>query len=170
MAELVKPSHVYKKSFVEALHEEGAQQLFPRYWVANINKDYDEFLKKVEDYARGENLFEDCPQEHTFFLVENSDYIGRVSIRESLTEKFKYYGGHIGYDIRPSKRGLGYGNEILKLALGKAKELGLSKVMVTCKSENVASRKIIINCGGELVDEVFDETRGFQIQRFFLAL
>lgn len=170
MCKLVKPSHVYKESFAEALHETGAQQLFPRYWVANINKNIDQYLQKIEDYSRGENLFPDCPEEHTFFLIDGEDYVGRVSIRKHLTEKFKYHGGHIGYDIRPSKRGRGYGNKILGLALEKAKELGLSKVMMTCRVDNVASRKIIQRFGGEFVDEVFDDQRGLQIKRFYLAL
>jgi len=59
------------------------------------------------------------------------------------------WGGHIGYEIRPSKRRHGYGTEILRLGLEKAKQVGLHKALVTCDETNIGSKKIIENNGGQ---------------------
>jgi len=76
--------------------------------------------------------------------------IGRVTLRHQLTEWLLKAGGHIGYDIRPSKRRIGYDSQILALVLPKARELGLTRVLVTCDETNIGSMKIIEANGGEL--------------------
>jgi predicted acetyltransferase len=48
------------------------------------------------------------------------------------------------------ERRKGYGTLILKLALEKAREKGITRVMVTCDSDNTGSVKIIENNGGKL--------------------
>lgn len=45
---------------------------------------------------------------------------------------------------------MGYGTSLLKLALKKAKRLGLKSIVLTCDERNVASRKIIERNGGIL--------------------
>lgn len=61
-------------------------------------------------------------------------------------------GGHIGYGIRPSERGKGYGKQQLALALLEAKKLALSPVLITCDMDNAASRAVILANGGVLED------------------
>jgi len=39
---------------------------------------------------------------------------------------------------------------MLRLALVEARKLGLSRVMLTCDDTNLASIKVIENCGGKL--------------------
>jgi predicted acetyltransferase len=47
-----------------------------------------------------------------------------IKIKENLASEFlEKYIGHIGYDIRPSRRRKGYGNAKLRLGLLRAKEL-----------------------------------------------
>lgn len=67
------------------------------------------------------------------------------------------HGGHIGYDIRPSARGHGYGTLIIKLGLAQAKAIGLTKALVTCDPTNLASKKIIEK-NGEILEMVHPET------------
>ncbi len=86
----------------------------------------------------------------TYWLIDTNEFIGRVSIRHMLTDYLLQEGGHIGYDIRPSKRKLGYGKKILALSLPKAKELGIKKILVTCNETNLGSKKIIEANGGIL--------------------
>lgn len=50
-------------------------------------------------------------------------------------------GGNFAYAIRPSERGKGYGTIQLKLLIEKAKEIGLEKVLVTCRKNNIGSKK-----------------------------
>lgn len=63
-------------------------------------------------------------------------------MRHSSTENLLREGWHIGYDIRPTKRQKGYGKKILALALPKAKEKGLTKVLITCTETNTESKKL----------------------------
>jgi Acetyltransferase (GNAT) domain len=78
-----------------------------------------------------------------FWLIDNNEFIERLSLRYELNEFLLKMGEHIGYEIRPSKRKRGYGAEILRLGLQKAKELGLQRVLVTCDEDNIGSKKII---------------------------
>jgi predicted acetyltransferase len=87
------------------------------------------------------------------WLVEGNSFIGAVNIRHQLNEHLEKYGGHIGYGVRPSQRGGGYGRLILKLALRYAKNnLGLNKVLLTCDDSNIGSRRVIEYNQGELFD------------------
>ena len=52
----------------------------------------------------------------TLWLVEGDAFIGRISIRHVLSDSLRLLGGHIGYDVRPSRRGQGYGRRMLALA------------------------------------------------------
>ena len=65
----------------------------------------------------------------------------------------------------PSERKKGYGTLILKLALKKAREIGLKKVLLTCSDTNVGSRKIIEACGG-IQEDSFTKEDGHQKLRF----
>lgn len=105
----------------------------------------------------------------TFFACRKQDarVVGMVNIRHSLNEYLATYAGHIGYGVRPSERRKGYGTEILKLALGFAKSIGLERVMVVCYKENTASRRTILACGGVLERELAYEN-GNILQVYFL--
>lgn len=51
-------------------------------------------------------------------------------------------------------RGRGYGTQILQLVLPKLKDMGISRVLLTCNKTNEASRKIIERAGGALENEI----------------
>lgn len=104
----------------------------------------------------------------TLWLVDNGAYIGTVDIRHKLTESLENYGGHIGYDIRPSQRGKGHGRTILALALPKARELGITRVRIMCDEHNVASRKVIEKNGGVFVDKGVNPENGHATLRYWI--
>lgn len=93
----------------------------------------------------------------TFFFIRQSDHriIGSIQLRHSLTPELEQHGGHIGYAIRPSERGKGYGSAQLLLVLEEAKALWIPRVMIFRDQTNTASKKTIQSCGGVLarVDE-----------------
>ena len=86
----------------------------------------------------------------------------------SLTPALRREGGNIGYSIRPSARGKGFGSEILRLSLGRARELGLADVLLTCGKPNVVSAKVIKRNGGVLESEEFLPNRGEIVQRYVI--
>ncbi|MBP7805027.1 MAG: GNAT family N-acetyltransferase [Candidatus Pacebacteria bacterium] len=153
------PSIKYKDSFLEAIAEQDSTQ-FSRvegYTSESYDGDFDAYLQKLEDYRQGKNLPGDWVPQTVYWLIDNEEFIGRVSIRHYLNDNLEKIGGHIGYSIRPSKRGKGYGNLILTLGLTKAKELGLENALVTCDRDNLASKKIIEKNGGVFEDERGDD-------------
>ena len=48
----------------------------------------------------------------------------------------------------------------MKLALEKAKELGIDKVLITCDDDNIGSQKVIENNGGLLENKVQNNVNG----------
>ena len=85
-----------------------------------------------------------------YWLIDNEEYIGTLGLRHKVTKQTKDREGHVGYHIRPSKRNKGYGTEILRLGLLKAKGLGLRTIYINCAKDNTASISIIEKNGGIL--------------------
>ena len=92
----------------------------------------------------------------TFWLYADGVPVGFGSIRHFLTEALSQAGGHIGYGIAPQFRGNGYGNEILRLLLKKADEIGLEKVLVTVDLDNIASQAVALANGGVITGRTDD--------------
>jgi predicted acetyltransferase len=106
-----------------------------------------------------------------WLLTEPGGILGLVNVRHSLgTEYLAEYGGHIGYAIRPTERGHGYGHAQLMLALDWCRTIGLDKVLLTCDATNEASRRTIISCGGIYERDTVDPSRGETMQRYWIAL
>jgi predicted acetyltransferase len=106
----------------------------------------------------------------TFWLIDDDEYIGRISVQPNFPAdmSLEEFGGHIGYLIRPSKRGMGYGTKILSLGLEKAAEIGLKEVLLLSKKSNLASQKVIERNSGIIVQEL-DGEEG-QEDRFFYRI
>lgn len=158
--QLVLPCLQYKESFLEAWQEliddPSTSYVFASDGdtIEEVARDFDAFLFREQERMKGNMLPEGfVPQTH-FWLIDKSEVIGEVSMRHKLNEHLRMYGGHIGYAIRPSKRKMGYGKEMLRLALLEAKKLDISKVLITCDEDNIGSQKIIQANGGVLEDSI----------------
>jgi predicted acetyltransferase len=79
----------------------------------------------------------------TWWWVEGTEYLGRISLRHRLTERLLEIGGHIGYDVRPSARRQGHATAMLKAVLAPTCKLGIDPALLTCDTDNIASRKVI---------------------------
>jgi len=105
----------------------------------------------------------------TLFLTCADEIIGAINIRHTLNEYLLKFGGHIGYGIRPSKRGHGYAKAMLQMTYPFLHELGLDRVLITCTSDNIASAKTIEGCGGEFENELIDENN-IVFRRYWLSI
>ena len=124
----------------------------------------------IDAWTRGEELPPGWVAVSTFWLVDNGDYIGSTNVRHKLNTFLRDYGGHIGYTIRPTKRRLGYGTEICRLALEESKKLGLKRVLITCDDDNEGSRLIIERNGGVLENVVPQPDRNVPKRRYWFDL
>lgn len=95
----------------------------------------------------------------TLWYVSGDRYLGRIAIRHRLNAMLLDYGGHIGYDVRPSARRRGHATAMLRAVLPVAHRLGIDPVLVTCDDTNTASRKVIEAAGGRFEDQRAEKLR-----------
>lgn len=165
---LVKPSLKYKKEYQAIIHnleDEESDTL----WSADKSvKTIKGYIERAEKDERGIDLQELWVPSSTFWLIDNNKIIGRLNLRHRLNNNLIKRGGHIGYYIRKKYRHQGYGTQILKLALPKARQLGLKKVLITCDNDNVASWKIIEKNNGRLRNKIIRDKK--LIRRYYIDL
>ena len=152
---LASPAVGYRRSYLEALQEFQAEGRLLELEHGAIAADFGAFVReKLQPTLTGTMV----PQT-VYWLVEAGEYLGRLSIRHRLNENLRRVGGHIGYEIRPSRRREGHGRLILELGLQKAAEMGLERVLLTCDVTNLGSSRIIVTNGGVLENELEGKLR-----------
>lgn len=108
--------------------------------------------------------------ESIFWIISGDVFVGRLGLRHRLNENLLQFGGHIGYEIRPSMRRRGYGTRALALGLDEARKLGIERVLVTCSEHNIGSQKIIEANGGVLENKVETPFREELTCRYWIDL
>jgi len=86
------------------------------------------------------------------WITEEDRYLGAIDVRHYLNAFLLEAGGNIGYSIRPSARRQGLATWALGAVLPDARQLGLSRVLLTCDEGNVPSARTIEANGGVLED------------------
>lgn len=167
MPELTPPTPVVQASFLAAMAEFQAEgrgtpddTSMVGQEIADNSATWDD-PEAFAEYTRGlrEQSREDAPRPEgyvpstTLWWVSGEQYLGRIAIRHRLTPWLLEYGGHIGYDVRPSARRQGHATAMLRAVLPVARGLGIDPVLVTCDTDNIGSRKTIEANHGVLEDE-----------------
>jgi predicted acetyltransferase len=93
-----------------------------------------------------------------------------VRLRFWLLPALEVEGGHIGYDVRPSARGRGFGTMALHLVLVEARRRGLQRVLLTADADNHASLSIIQKNGGVFSGQALSAARGKLINQYWIDL
>lgn len=169
MLTLVEPSLTYKKPCLEAVREFHAAG---EYTVSaeQLGATFEDLIARLtvaKDPANappGELPYEDL------WLMEGDEWIGKLTLRTTINAKYLHAGGHIGYEIRPSKRRQGYGTALLRMGLELARERGLDRVLLTCDETNLGSRKVIEKNGGQLENAVAVEGQSVLKLRYWIDL
>ena len=114
---------------------------------------YEAWLESNRDMEMGLGIPEGwVPAVQLVAFARDGQAVGFLNLRLRLSAYLLEEGGHIGYSIRPSERGKGYAKEALCQGLQVAKEKNIKRALVTCSTENPASRAVILANGGELED------------------
>ena len=172
MMKLVFPNITYKEKAMEfieefyaydsEIHGSGALDRFLK------ESTYEAWLNKVLADIDIANVSKPRVPALTYFYVREEDekIVGMINIRLALNDFLRKEGGHIGYCVRPTERRKHYATDMLAEAVKVCETIGIEEVLVTCDKSNIASAKVITNCGGELDEEFYSETFGEVIQRY----
>ncbi|MBC7692028.1 MAG: GNAT family N-acetyltransferase [Methylotenera sp.] len=141
------------------------------------SESFQDYLRRLDDRTQGIGLpaHQVADQVHFAFLSQSTEsqpiIVGRLSFRAKLNEDLLKIGGHLGYGVLPKYRQRGFATRILAQGLVIARREGLFRVLVTCRSNNLPSRKTIEACGGVLEDIVRDpDSPEFQEFRYWIDL
>lgn len=85
-------------------------------------------------------------------FADDGQAVGFLNLRLRLNNFLREIGGHIGYCVHPEQRGKGYAKQVLRQAIAEARRHGIGRLLVTCRSSNPASRRVILANGGTLED------------------
>jgi predicted acetyltransferase len=111
-------------------------------WVAGLNRQSDPAVPALEGWVH-------CSY---WWVVESGEVLGAIALRHWLNDVLLEFGGHIGYGIRPSARRRGLATWAVSQVLPHGRALGLDRVLITCREDNVASARVIERSGGVLED------------------
>ena len=127
-------------------------------------------LPEVARQARGDDLPPGFVPALQFAAMDPSgELVGMIQLRLRLTQALLRAGGNIGYSVRPDCRRRGYAGLMLDDCLRRAATLGMSRVLITCSPSNLASRRTILSCGGQL-ENVLPSRSGQPVERYWIEL
>lgn len=102
-----------------------------------------QLLHGTSDSTELETVMAAVPN-RTFLLKDGEgEIVGMGNIRLGLNLYLYEQAGHIGYSIRPARQRQGYGKILLSQLLSVASFAGMEKVLIVCKRDNLASRRLI---------------------------
>ena len=162
----------YQEAYLLSLDKIKSGEMNPRNLMFN-NLDEVDIIQKMKDTRDKTKLKPNRVVSYDYFAVDDDKFIGVIHIRIELTQNLLSFGGNIGYGINPKYWRQGYGTELLRIGLIKAKELiKEDKVLVTCDDDNIGSAKVIENNGGVLENKVIhhSEFGEMLIRRYWIKI
>lgn len=93
------------------------------------------------------------PQYHFWITLHGSaDRAGALRLRVG-TPKQLFFPGHIGYEVDPAHRGRHFAERSCRLILPVVSAHHLSSVVLTCRPDNLASRRTMERLGAKLLGQ-----------------
>jgi predicted acetyltransferase len=132
--------------------------------------DLDAFLRWCldgEDPAKVPAGF--VPQTVFWLIAGGGELVGMVRVRHRLNDRLLQSGGHVGYYVRRSERGKGYGTRALALALDRLRGAGVRRALVTVDPTNEPSNRVALANGGKLDGQGRNDA-GVVVNRYWVEL
>ena len=158
---LVEPSILFKDSFLEFVEDVKNTGYISYEHYKKAEKNFEEFVTDLTNSSKGINIAEGWVPCSSYWLVDNSEeVIGVIRIRHRVDSDFLEMIGHIGYEIKSTRRKEGNGSKLLELGLIEARKIGLEKVLITCDEDNIGSKRIIEKFNGKYIKSIVDDESG----------
>jgi predicted acetyltransferase len=167
MALLLKPSLEKEQAFLR-MAQDWRNHGQDRYALAL--EDFEAYLARAHRSEDPNQIPCDRVPGTEFWLEDAGEIVACVRLRFWLLPALKVEGGHIGYDVRPSARGRGFGAMALRLVLPEARRRGLERVLLTADVDNAPSLRIIEKNGGVLSGRAISPERGKLINQYWIDL
>jgi predicted acetyltransferase len=141
-----------------------------RYWKHVGPRAFDSYLRQLAQFKDPTQVPEGYVASTSYFLKDDDGtLIGGIRFRPGLNKQLLIEGGNVGYDVRPSYRNRGFATRMLTMVLGIAREAGLTRVLVTCFTDNPASAQVIRKCGGVLESIEPSPRNGKMTERYWVS-
>lgn len=140
---LAWPTTAVRESYLAGEQADCLLRGTPTDWLGPARADFDGFVAE----RRGVQIRWQVPST-VFWYVSGEHYLGTLVIRHRLTPELAEAGGHVGYHIVSPWRRQGHATRMLAAGLTECRRLGLTQVLLTCATDNQASRRVIQANGG----------------------
>ena len=169
---LTTPSGEYLEKIADYREELLKENFMPGCGPLRTTPNLKKWLKKTASYSNEDTVPSKLVVSTQFICIRKSDerLIGMIQVRHSLNDYLMDFGGHIGYSVRPSERKKGYAKEMLRLALGYCKEIGVENVLIACEENNEGSRRTILSNGGVYEETVYEPDKKQNLQKYWIEL
>ena len=132
--------------FSELLEDENG------FTYSHVGASFEEFSNEIVPMmmanAKGEKLPEGFVPCTEYLLWDDDRIVGLFRMRHVLNDFLRQYHGHIGYMIRRSERGKGYGSRGLQLLLDLWRDrIDEAEFYLSVHRDNPASLQVQKNCG-----------------------
>ena len=123
---LTEPSVIFRDSFIQSVDEfqaEGRQLHFDR---KSITSDFSAFVQELLNQKDRARLKPGRAPASEFWLIDDNEFIGRLSLRHELNEYLLMMGGHIGYEISAFKKKTRIWHRDTQAGIGKGQGIGIT--------------------------------------------
>jgi len=142
---LVLPTSLVRDSFLAGMRALSEEEGSSTDWLDQAAGDFGALVASRYGTRRLWNV----PATELWY-VDGPAYIGTVMVRHELTPQLRHEGGNIGYHVVPGYRRRGHATAMLAEARAWCRARGMTRLLVTCDTGNVASRRVIEANGGVL--------------------
>ncbi|GAC1400166.1 MAG: GNAT family N-acetyltransferase [Ktedonobacteraceae bacterium] len=170
MCFLAEPSVDYKDSYLAAVRELQGEEKRLDENIRFLSENFPAFVQRSLHQKYRATVSPGRVPNSDFWLIDNGEFVGRLNLRYELDSDLLKFGGHIGYEVRPSRRRQGYGTLMLHLGLEKAQAAGIHNVLVTCDENNIGSKKIIEHNGGQFENAVHVDGSVIKKLRYWISV
>jgi len=168
--DLIEPTAELREAFLAMLEEfRGTETTHLDEHLRLAREDFDAYLRRLRAIAAGDNPPGNW-SERMYWLVRDGHWpLGVGYLRPKLPEEKQRSLGHIGYYVRVAARKQGYGTAMMRLLMDKAREEGMSRLMLVCRA-GTASARVIEKNGGKLDSQFTRAIDGVVCRRYWVDL